>query len=34
MCKNSKNKNKDLSFHTFPSDPNICKKWIINSGKY
>lgn len=34
-CKNAhRSSNKGLRIHTFPSNTDLIKKWIINSGMY
>lgn len=34
-CKNvHRNSHKELRFHTFPSNTDLIKKWIIHSGMY
>ncbi|GFO19473.1 THAP domain-containing protein [Plakobranchus ocellatus] len=32
-CSNSKNKRPELSFLRFPSDPDRCKKWVVNTRR-
>ena len=32
-CGNNKRRNSEIKFHGFPKNVDVCKKWILNSGK-